>query len=247
MGRDFNNRDYSIVRNCLKLFCLVRIYFNNRDYMVITNKRREKMKIETYLPIFPGFYNTIFEADEGNEIYEINQCRRDKNMPEIDYDDCEWDYPEYNNSISEECTSYVEKELREILNDKNVKVKFQKLISPKEYNFSNDSIDVEISMSKKTLSVVKKYLTDNMEVFSDYIKEKYTSYDGFMSSYSNKVETWLNEYFNDIDGDGHYLGSILNFIFKNEGFGYDDMYEHIDSSYISVINYSELIGEGSSL
>jgi hypothetical protein len=199
------------------------------------------MKIETYLPIFPGFYNTLFESDEDNEIFSINQDRISKYLPEIGYDDCEWDYEDYRQNVSKECTSYIETELQDIFKDKNIKVKFQELRSPKEYNFENDSINVEISMSKKTLGLVKKYLTDEMEAFSEYIKDRYTSYDGFLSSYSNDAETWLSEYFDEIFENVHYFGAILEFIFKNEEVTYYDMYYGIETHYATVTNYDTLM------
>ena len=49
------------------------------------------MKIETYCPLFPGFYNTVFEPYEDDEIYSFNQ-ENDKNLSYVDF---KWDYDDY--------------------------------------------------------------------------------------------------------------------------------------------------------
>ena len=44
------------------------------------------MKVETFLPVFPGFYDTIFGANVEDELYWQNDCR-DKDLPNVEYDD----------------------------------------------------------------------------------------------------------------------------------------------------------------
>ena len=63
--------------------------------------------IKTYLPVFPGFYNTIFEADESNEISDINEIRRAQGWEAITYDQCKFDYEEYNKKVCEEACNYI--------------------------------------------------------------------------------------------------------------------------------------------
>ena len=58
------------------------------------------MKTETFLPVFKGFYGSIFEPDETNEIDYINELRAEKELPEIDYDDCKFNYSEYYKDVS---------------------------------------------------------------------------------------------------------------------------------------------------
>ena len=105
------------------------------------------MRIETYLPMFPGFYGTIFEGDnEDDEISDINSQRKDKGMPEITYEDCEWNYPEYHVTVSEEVTESIQNKLKEVLECRII-FHYQKLVSPKEYNFGNDAVDIEVFMN----------------------------------------------------------------------------------------------------
>jgi len=49
-------------------------------------------KIETYLPIFSGFYNTIWQYDDESAIYFINQEREEKNLNNITWEHLEIDY-----------------------------------------------------------------------------------------------------------------------------------------------------------
>ena len=59
-----------------------------------------KREINTYLPVFKGFYGNIYEPDETNEIDYINELRNDKKLEPINYDDCEFDYDKYYLDIS---------------------------------------------------------------------------------------------------------------------------------------------------
>ena len=56
--------------------------------------------IETYLPLFTGFYEGIYEPDEDMEIEYINELRSDKKLKPINYDDCEFNYDDYYLNIS---------------------------------------------------------------------------------------------------------------------------------------------------
>ena len=189
---------------------------------------------KTYLPVFNGFYGTIFEADESNEIYDVNQQRADKNLPELEWDAFEFDYKSYNENVVSGCVDYIEKTLLE-LGFKN-EITNSELVSPREYNFVNDSIDIDIKIN---LNKVIEYLKNNFKEFKEYIKNNYTSYDGFFSSYSNDAEEWINtEIENSPD---HCVGSILNFIILNEiDEPIMDMYDSIQDNYLSCMNYREL-------
>lgn len=200
--------------------------------------------IKTFLPIFTGFYSTIFEPDgEDNEISDINSQRKAKNLPEIEFNDCNFNYDEYQKDISIAVTNYIEKELKDI----NVlsKINFEALSSPKEYNFSNDSINIEIELTKDNIEVIKKIISDNLDEYKQYLKDNYTSYDGFISFHPNTFKGWfeITKGFNDYSDKGHYLGSVLEFICYLNEIDTDSMYESINDVYLSCTNYSELIGE----
>lgn len=198
------------------------------------------MKVETFLPVFPGFYETIFDLDTENFIYSENQDNT--HGFEIDYDDLKIDRDEYKTSMAKNCVNFVERELIELGFVKSIK--YQSIQSPREYNFSTDSINIEIQMTKKNVANLLRYLKSNWEGFTAHIKEHYTSRSGFISHHSNNAKEWLAETSNLSDADSlrHKLGAILDYVFECE---YEDsnflMYEYCrenvyEYEFIEVIN-----------
>lgn len=178
------------------------------------------MRIETYLPLFNGFYGSHWDDVDfyGEDDYY--------NLPEDRCFDDFVDWQKYHLAIAKGYCNYVEDELSEFING----VEFQKSVSPKYYNFSNDSINCVIDID---VDKVNKYLRDNFDAFSKYIKERYTSCDGFISYYSNDSTEWT-----DWSEDSHKCGSVLQFICENEGieepYYFDDV--HISQFYTEEIN-----------
>ena len=166
-------------------------------------------KIETYLPIFQGFYNTLFEASgEDEEVNDINSQREAKGLEEIDFSDCKFDYEEYEKRVAEKCTEVIEWELNYILDTKMV-FNFQSVVSPREYNFTNDSINIEVET--EDLNAIKDYLRENQENFGEYLRDIYTSRDGFNSFWTVNPLLWFTMLDNE-EKLNHVLGSVMNFI-----------------------------------
>ena len=196
------------------------------------------MKIETWLPVFPGFYGTYYEPDETNEIEHINQERENNKLTQLPYDAIEFDYEEYENNISESACSVIESELSEYI----TKIVFQRLSSPKEYNFTNDSIHCEIWLSPDNEKTILSFLENNKDKFAEYLRETYTSYDGFISHYSNDINDWLTD--KDLLTGSHELGSILQFICDMNNVTNESIFEFVlMDSYLSAKNYSQCIEE----
>ena len=193
------------------------------------------MKIETFLPVFPGFYNTIFEPDIDGELYSQNQEREDF-LPELEYNDVEFKNKEYEEKVLQECCSLLETELSEFV----TKINFQTIVSPKEYNFRNDSGNIEIELSEENINNIREYIYTHKEDYKNYLRRSYTSYDGFMSWYDNDFEGW-KEYtddFTDYSKDAHHLGSVLDFICKNKCIDSEYLYYTID---VNVSEFCEII------
>ena len=172
--------------------------------------------VDTWLPVFSGFYGTIWEADNDQEIEleNLNEQRQTKGLKSLEWDDVKWNYKEYQKDVVVGITSVVETDLQKL--GLIIKCQLQKLVSPKEYNFANDSINVEISLTKQNVLNIGKYLTIHDEAFITYLKDKYTSRSGFISFHSNDIEAWVGENLGDTLANGHQLGSVLNFILLNE-------------------------------
>jgi len=167
------------------------------------------MKFETYLPVFTGFYETIwgYDYDLISEDYNVDDI-----IDKIDNEQYEKDI------IIEICNKLPE------FYDGIIKgIELQQINYPKYYNFSNNSADILIDIDIKKL---QKYMKNNLEKFDKYIRERYTSYDGFISHYSNDFNIWVNKTknFTDFSINGHYLGSILDFIWYNMENEHLDLY-----------------------
>ena len=90
--------------------------------------------------------------------------------------------------------------------------------------------------------MIKTYIFNNYKNWDKYIKDNFTSYDGFFSYYSNDVNNkdWnINNILNNKE-DNHKLEYILDFIAINEDINEYDIFED-NEVYLSVKNYNELI------
>ena len=114
----------------------------------------KQTKYNTFCPLFPGFYGTVFEYDnEGQDIESYNE----EFGSIFDYEDFTFDYADYRTRVSKAFVNRLETELNSIL---PVKIEFQELYSPKEYNFSNDAINVSVELNLNVLLAHIKALLD---------------------------------------------------------------------------------------
>jgi len=186
--------------------------------------------IETYAPIFKGFYGNHWEMDETPEIESYNE----EYGTDLDWDNFEWDNKQYMNDVCQKFCEVLTEKLHEIMPSIKT-VKMQEIRSPQFYNFSNDAIDVEIIGTNKMMTDIRRYLKYNSSEWDKYLKVHYTHYSGFWSSYPNTADGWKNDTENYNEVEGHYLGSILQFICDNEGLEeFEDFYyEVMEGIYIS--------------
>lgn len=177
------------------------------------------IKQETWLPLFTGYYESIF--DGSNDFVEceteIELSDYKYNFPRLVkegvthefYTQNLWDYCDFTKSYEASsesiCDGLMQLDSAGII----LEVRYQSTSSPKYYNFATDSINCEIIYDSIKL---KDYILSNLTAFETYIENKYTSRDGFSSSYSNDVNDWLNV----DDYSAHTLGSVLQFVLLNE-------------------------------
>ena len=188
-------------------------------------------KIPTWLPVFPGFYNTIFDAQFDQELEylkEQGELPDDADEGDLLYG---WDNGGYERAvvacICDHMPSYFPPEAGIL------QCKLEKVVSPKEYNFVNDSANVtfEIDMAKFA-PWVREYLKNNPKDWENCIHHHYRSRDGFCSFYSDNVDDWNAAvelllkgeeperedriYGRDAIHSSHLLGRLLDFILRNE-------------------------------
>lgn len=202
-------------------------------------------KVSTWLPLFSGFYDSIWDSnyDEERELDWINEQRIEADLPEVTWDDVEWDYKGYQKAVVEGVTKYIGEALVE---DKFIKAyKLEKLVSPREYNFATDSIHVQMTVTNESKRHMRAYIDAHLTAFTKYLKDRYTSYDGFHSSYSNDVNDWLDD-FDATVTHRHKLGALLEFILRHDDqVREEDIHEYLSGNGVTVqaSNYSKLVPE----
>lgn len=198
------------------------------------------MKVKSFLPIFPGFYNTIFEFDYNLIDYDITEARKERGLfSDWSIDDLKIDNAKYESEIVNGFCDI----LPDLLSDYILKIELERIINPKTYNFSNDSADVIIEINPEKIQAFIYY---HKKEFCEYLKARYTSCDGFISHYSNNFEAWESETesFLNFNVNGHYLGAVLEFIAGIEKITAYDIYDRLEISYFDYIeNYDEILNK----
>ena len=148
---------------------------------------KQLMKLETWLPCFPGFYQSLFNPDDeiDSEIEDINHHRKAQGFDPIDYDDCEWDNAGYEEAVAQGCVAY----LNDLLKDWGVQFTFQSIWHPREYNFKTDSVNVEVELDPDRID---KWVDSKYELIAEAVRKAHTSRDGFISYHSNDMDDWVD-------------------------------------------------------
>lgn len=178
------------------------------------------MRAKTFLPLFSGFYGSIWDDVDfygEDEYYQL---------PEGIYfeDMVDWDL--YHDTIARKMCDFVEEELRPFVSE----ITFERIASPKYYNFENDAIYIDVQFD---VAAIQRYLYANNNEFDEYLKERYTSRDGFISYFSNSCTEWFGAWPNDT----HMVGAVLDFILHNEGVE-EPMY--LDDIHVSLFYKDEI-------
>ena len=197
------------------------------------NEQKENLITGTWLPVFPGFYGTFFDGEHLDEYEQdfIKEQIEDEKLRECMIENYynsqaqEELFRDYQKSVSIQCVGIIEGELKP---EFVTKFDFEGLRSPKEYNFSNDSINIEVEFSVENIENIKKFIADNFEEWEKYLKDHYSSYSGFMSFHSNNSqdEEWNIE---EALKDDHNSGSILEFICQIKNINSEFLYECVES------------------
>ena len=150
--------------------------------------------MEVRIP-FPGFYNTNYDGDINHaldsEAEYIMSGEAEVISDEIELSDIGEILFKYSNfsvmyqQIAVAYTSAFADFISEKV-DFPVEVKFKEMTSPKEYNFETDSIFADISV--EDLQKIREFVGE--EALKEKAREMFTSRSGFISFYSNNVESW---------------------------------------------------------
>jgi len=203
--------------------------------------------LEFQASFFPGFYNTHWDIDNATD-YEgdmehINNERIENGLETIPLDHglhIQYDVEGYQESIANGLC----KEMSSILDGFISNIEYKNVHSPKYYNYSNDRVIFNASISQENYENISKFLELKHEGFSSFIAENFTSYDGFCSFHSNKIEDWKNCWLEDEIKRSYVISFI--FIKKFMDDGDEDInlplyYLLEDYQQSSITNYDELL------
>lgn len=165
---------------------------------------------------FRNFKTTLFEGFYESDLYNSDTlyCKAEEmNIPE-GYELDVHDFKGFENEVGEKAVEF----LRDCLEDDDVihSMSFKDIDSPSYYNFETDKLLIDINFNEAAL---KEYcLGMYVEEFADYLRENYTSYDGFTSFVPNNVQ------------------DFKKFLMEKDGRAYDMMLEfylieHLDEYY----------------
>ena len=191
--------------------------------------------IKSYLPIFQGFYNTHFDNDGviDNAMYNIEE-----DGLKLEFADIKWELKDYMDRVANKCISSIWNYFKH--GGYTMDIEFEKVYSPREYNFENDVIYCTYSVSDKDFTELVDYLQINLEAFREFLDNKYSSRSGFISFFSADPQKWFEEYLNeDSDKFGRTFAGIIEFYLINEGYIVDDMLSDCQEE-LSYIDYKIL-------
>lgn len=171
------------------------------------------MKVETFLPVFDGFYYSIWSdlIDDGVD-FELEVFNDN-----IDDCDVEIDFEGLAKSIYYKIMEYID----DVFPGLVLHSEFQRLVMPKYYNYSSDNVYIEVELDKDKFM---NLILDNEDLLRELIKDNYTSHSGFISSYPNDLDDWIEEVKNNGADLDHMVGALLDMIIRHE---YEDYIHHI--------------------
>lgn len=177
-------------------------------------------KYQTFLPVFNGFYNTIFDSDLELVSY-FEQSKIDELEQETIIDN--FNNNEYEHDIVKELCNAVSDYISFELKLEN-KITFECVVSPKEYNFTNDSANITIELNyNRFVELLDEYKVE----LSKMISKRYKCRDGFISYYDNDFDVWMNE-IKDNENTDHYIGALLEMLLEIKDVDSESLYYSIN-------------------
>lgn len=131
---------------------------------------------------FGGFYQSIHDSEIDNALERMFSDRNTGNERNEGLESAFFRKCDFSVVHLDYAKAYAEAFAEEF----KIKLEFESLSSPKEYNFTTDRIFVTIADSE----VTRLHSLVTAEELDKAAKERFTSYSGFISSYSNDVADW---------------------------------------------------------
>lgn len=137
-----------------------------------------------------------------------------------------YDNSKFKAEILKRATEYIQNEIKPFLVDLNIgitDVVVHNMVSPKYYNFSTDELYFDLIVEDDfSENLAKKVENEFYEsTLSKFLKDNYTSYDGFMSFTSNTLDGLIEGI---KEGDVREISAFLSWYFINNFEGFDWKY-----------------------
>jgi hypothetical protein len=174
--------------------------------------------VETWLPEFDGYYNTLWSDLIDNEEEMFLDYRNEECGENVELDFINTDYTPIKQQLNKIITEEVMDKIKELFPDLIKSYEYQDMHSPREYNFTTDQINIKIEINFDKLVDL---IYENQMEFCQYLKDRYTPRSGFAPFHSNRMEDWLDGEEHQFN-DGHKCGDALQFLMIYVD-GFEDM------------------------
>lgn len=171
------------------------------------------MQIEIRALTFDGFYGGRW--DQGEDEYRDAQCEEALEVCQLKD---EWGYgPDYRNEVAKIYAEHYINMVNEIL-DVDFKVISQEIESPREYNFANDKIFIQVEVGDYDMLIDKLIRLANKPEYrtklAKIIHDQHTSCSGFWSWMSNDIEEWFGLMYdpNHADYTSYFIAYLISLI-----------------------------------
>ena len=155
-------------------------------------------KLESTIP-FDGFYESFIDADIDHQIgqqieWDVDTFDLNENEQQILWDNyLDINRSSFYNEIAEDYTNFYIDELNKKLKGFTLKATYKCFESPREYNFETDRIFIEIQ-ENHAIEFIKYIIKNYKKKLEEKIKQRFTSRDGFISSYKNSLDLWTKDF-----------------------------------------------------
>lgn len=208
-------------------------------------------KAAIYIPYFLGFYDTILsprgeviqeelETDIENRLdFTVkSQDRLEDALDKVDI----WEYFDNDRYEQDLAIDFVEGLNNLIYSEntilKDISFEYESLAKPRFYNYENDKINGYVNLP---LDMVIEYMNNNAEEFQQYLKDNYSSRDGFTSFVPTNLDDFRKELKSDLSKDvDRDLGILVEFIIEKElKMTPDEIYEKLSDELIENVYEGE--------
>ena len=146
--------------------------------------------------LFPLVCVQMYETQLSPMAYEDYMRELDKGEPDGDFTYYTVDYSDWKKELVTVATNYIKENFLKVLKKYGVEdIKGTGIWSPREYNFTGDALDMEITMQDGWEAIMERSLQTFSEISDcrQYVCENWHSCSGFISFMPQTVEDVLTE------------------------------------------------------